>query len=176
MNKWRTIALALALVPALALAQQSERAPESKAHVLSRAEFDALLAKPEQLLIVDVRRPDELTSIGGFQVLQHRLVEDVLALEEARGLLARAAAVEVAGGRAEFLAAMAKLSASRQKNRYSSDGPGPKCAGRLLAHDRPIEGHANGQPKNPRTQGSISTAVPISESTVPGRVERCDRP
>lgn len=36
--------------------------------VLNRAEFDALLAKPEQIVIVDLRRPDELTDIGGFPV------------------------------------------------------------------------------------------------------------
>ena len=39
-----------------------------KAHVLKRAEFDALLAHPEKLLVIDVRRPDELASIGGFPV------------------------------------------------------------------------------------------------------------
>lgn len=33
---------------------------------LTRAEFDALRANPSKLLVVDVRRPDELQSIGGF--------------------------------------------------------------------------------------------------------------
>jgi rhodanese-related sulfurtransferase len=33
---------------------------------LNRAAFDALLAKPEQLLVLDIRRPDELTKLGGF--------------------------------------------------------------------------------------------------------------
>lgn len=33
---------------------------------LNRAQLDALLAKPEGLLVLDVRRPDELTEIGGF--------------------------------------------------------------------------------------------------------------
>ncbi|QGM44396.1 rhodanese-like domain-containing protein [Methylocystis heyeri] len=33
---------------------------------LNRAAFDALLGKPEQLLVLDVRRPDELTKVGGF--------------------------------------------------------------------------------------------------------------
>ena len=42
--------------------------PPSNAHVLSRAEIDALFAKPDQVLIVDVRRPDEVTAIGGFPV------------------------------------------------------------------------------------------------------------
>jgi rhodanese-related sulfurtransferase len=35
---------------------------------LSRAAFDALLAKPEALLVLDLRRPDELTRLGGFPV------------------------------------------------------------------------------------------------------------
>jgi len=35
---------------------------------LSRSQVDALLAKPEQLVIIDVRRPDELTDKGGFPV------------------------------------------------------------------------------------------------------------
>jgi rhodanese-related sulfurtransferase len=35
---------------------------------LNRAAFDALNARPEQLLIVDLRRPDELVKIGGFPV------------------------------------------------------------------------------------------------------------
>jgi rhodanese-related sulfurtransferase len=40
--------------------------PASKAHELSNAEFDALVAKPKKLLIIDLRRPDELSKIGGF--------------------------------------------------------------------------------------------------------------
>ena len=35
---------------------------------LTRVEFDALRADPAKLLVLDVRRPDELTSIGGFGV------------------------------------------------------------------------------------------------------------
>jgi rhodanese-related sulfurtransferase len=35
---------------------------------LNRAAFDALLAKPEALLVLDLRRPDELTRLGGFPV------------------------------------------------------------------------------------------------------------
>lgn len=37
-----------------------------KSPKLSRSQVDALLAKPEQLVIIDVRRPDELTDKGGF--------------------------------------------------------------------------------------------------------------
>jgi hypothetical protein len=46
----------------------ADKAPPSQAHVLTRSELDALLAKPEKLTIIDVRRPDELTAIGGFPV------------------------------------------------------------------------------------------------------------
>ena len=49
-------------------ASSATKAPAFKAHVLSRTELDALLAKPEQVLLIDVRRPDELSSIGGFPV------------------------------------------------------------------------------------------------------------
>jgi len=35
---------------------------------LNRFAFDALLARPEQLLVIDVRRPDEITKSGGFPV------------------------------------------------------------------------------------------------------------
>lgn len=35
---------------------------------LDRAQIDALLAKPEALLIIDVRRPDEVSKIGSFPV------------------------------------------------------------------------------------------------------------
>jgi rhodanese-related sulfurtransferase len=38
----------------------------STAKKLTRAEFDALLAQPERVLLIDVRRPDELQSIGSF--------------------------------------------------------------------------------------------------------------
>jgi rhodanese-related sulfurtransferase len=60
-----------------ALAQQA-----GQANKLDRAQVDALLAKPEQLVIIDVRRPDELTRIGGFPVylsIQSRDLEKSLA-------------------------------------------------------------------------------------------------
>jgi rhodanese-related sulfurtransferase len=44
---------------------------------LDRAHFDALLAKPEKLLIVDVRRPNEITATGGFPVYFSVQTDDV---------------------------------------------------------------------------------------------------
>ena len=43
-------------------------ANESKAHVLTKQELDTLLAKPASLLVIDVRRPDEVSKIGGLPV------------------------------------------------------------------------------------------------------------
>ena len=42
--------------------------PASKAHVLTVAELDKALAEPGKVLLIDVRRPDEVSSIGGFPV------------------------------------------------------------------------------------------------------------
>lgn len=41
---------------------------QPKAAKISRAQFDELLAKPDQLLIIDLRRPDEISATGGFPV------------------------------------------------------------------------------------------------------------
>ena len=48
------------------VAASAAQAYKAKSPKLNRSQIDALLAKPEQLLIIDVRRPDELTAIGGF--------------------------------------------------------------------------------------------------------------
>jgi rhodanese-related sulfurtransferase len=45
--------------------------------VLTRAEIDDLLAKPEQVLIIDVRRPDEVKDIGGFPVYLSIQINDL---------------------------------------------------------------------------------------------------
>lgn len=72
-----SIALAFACTASLAQAQQvnattgvsqPERAWRYKTPKLDRAQIDLLLQKPEQIVVVDVRRPDELTKIGGFPV------------------------------------------------------------------------------------------------------------
>jgi len=72
------IAGLLALSAASAFAQDGSRpqqvaaaptsAPASQAHVLTREELDKLLAQPQNLLVIDVRRPDEVSKIGGLPV------------------------------------------------------------------------------------------------------------
>lgn len=77
MKMVRSIALALVVTATGSSIHAQQLAPSDKgatqqaafkAHVLTRSEFDALLAQPAQLLVVDVRRPDELSTIGGFPV------------------------------------------------------------------------------------------------------------
>ncbi|MES2579364.1 MAG: SMP-30/gluconolactonase/LRE family protein [Pseudomonadota bacterium] len=46
--------------------QEAKKPPISKK--LNRAEVDALLAKPNEVVLIDLRRPDELIKIGGFPV------------------------------------------------------------------------------------------------------------
>lgn len=49
-------------------AKPAATAPAFKAHVLSVAELDTLLAQPGKVLLIDVRRPDEVSTVGGFPV------------------------------------------------------------------------------------------------------------
>jgi rhodanese-related sulfurtransferase len=71
-----TLLLVGALVAAAPLAYSADSpssraavaAPASKAHVLSREELDKLLAQPGKVLVIDVRRPDEVSAIGGLPV------------------------------------------------------------------------------------------------------------
>ena len=49
----------------------------SHAKVLTRAELDELLAKPGRVLIVDVRRPDEISKVGGFPVYLNVQIDDL---------------------------------------------------------------------------------------------------
>ncbi len=64
----RRILLTLFAVTAMFGQQAAQKADAPKAKTLTRAEFDALLANPSSVLVIDVRRPDELTAKGGFPV------------------------------------------------------------------------------------------------------------
>ncbi len=65
--------LVLTLLAAVAAFGQADGGKQGKkqasqAKVLTRAEIDDLLTHPDQVLILDVRRPDEVKDIGGFPV------------------------------------------------------------------------------------------------------------
>ena len=70
------LAAVLAVGSTASLAQQAAPATPAQPYVappwiyktkqLNRAEIDALLARPGQVLVLDVRRPDELITKGSF--------------------------------------------------------------------------------------------------------------
>jgi rhodanese-related sulfurtransferase len=69
--------IALSLATSLAFAADAPAAkPAADAHPykgklvpkLNRAQLDKLLGHPEKILFIDLRRPDELTAIGGFPI------------------------------------------------------------------------------------------------------------
>lgn len=60
----------------------SQQAPKAHgkaapAKALTRAEFDRLFDRPENLLIVDVPRPDEIPAVGGFLVYLNVQIDDL---------------------------------------------------------------------------------------------------
>jgi|HubBroStandDraft_5_1064220.scaffolds.fasta_scaffold931371_1 rhodanese-related sulfurtransferase len=65
------------LATSVTFGQQNAPAPRSQAKVLTRAEFDSLFAKPDRILIIDVRRPDEIKDIGGFPVYLNVQIGDL---------------------------------------------------------------------------------------------------
>lgn len=101
------LALAIALTAFAGLASAGQ-APEAK--VLTRAEFDGLLAHPAKLLIIDVRRPDEYAG-GTFPVFLSVQIDDlekqlayipkdrnVVTVSNHKGRSGRAAAILLAHG------------------------------------------------------------------------------
>jgi rhodanese-related sulfurtransferase len=93
MKNFKTLlAVMLGLATSFAFAQQGAAVSNAAApgtdvwkynsKRLTSAEVDALLAKPEKLVVIDVRRPDELTAKGSFPVylnIQTRDIEKSLA-------------------------------------------------------------------------------------------------
>src|SRR3569833_1851260 len=87
----KTLKLTLLLVGALAVAAPlaysadsnsgkvtaAVKASASKAHVVSREELDRVLAQPGKVLVIDVRRPDEVCDIGGLPVYLSIQVSDL---------------------------------------------------------------------------------------------------
>ena len=65
------------LATSVTFGQQNAQAPKSQAKVLTRAEFDDLFAKPDRILIIDVRRPDEIKDVGGFPVYLNIQIGDL---------------------------------------------------------------------------------------------------
>jgi rhodanese-related sulfurtransferase len=76
-NTMKKLVLLILLATAVSFAQQPGAAPASKAKILTRAEFDALLATPGRVLLIDVRRPTEIAQNGGFPVFLNIQADDL---------------------------------------------------------------------------------------------------
>ncbi|HSW09236.1 rhodanese-like domain-containing protein [Aquabacterium sp.] len=97
---------ATAAAPAGAQAPQAWKYQTKR---LSRADVDALLAQPDKLLVLDVRRPDEQIKYGSFPVflsIQARELDKQLAyLPRERAILTVSNHAQRAGAAGDLLAA-----------------------------------------------------------------------
>jgi rhodanese-related sulfurtransferase len=111
------LALALGLTVSVAFAQQSVPATNSaavaapvwkyKIKELTRAQLDDWLAKPAQVLFLDLRRPDELIKFGSFPVflnIQYKDLEKQLAyLPKERAIITVSNHAQRAGAAGDLL-------------------------------------------------------------------------
>jgi len=73
----RKLVLLVLLATAASFAQQPAAELASKAKILTRAEFDALMATPGRVMLIDVRRPTEIAMNGGFPVYLNIQADDL---------------------------------------------------------------------------------------------------
>jgi len=145
-------AVALALSATLATAQQAASSPAAaqvwkyKTRRLVSTEVDTLLAKPEKLLVLDLRRPDELIKYGSFPVflnIQNKALEQQLAyLPKDRAILTVSNHAQRAGAAGDLLTAKGyNVVGATGSEDYEQQG------GKAVAHI---------QPPAPRTAAAAS--------------------
>jgi rhodanese-related sulfurtransferase len=110
------LAFALVATSSTVFAQQAAPAAPAGTYVappwtyktkqLNRAQVDALLAKPTKVVIVDVRRPDELISKGSFPVFLSVQVKDV---ENNLGLIPKDRSIILVSNRAHRAGAVGDI-------------------------------------------------------------------
>ncbi len=139
-----SLAFAMALSASWAAAQSASpaAAPASAAQApvwkyktphLTRAEVDALLAQPDKLLVLDVRRPDELIKYGSFPVfisVQAKELEKQLAyLPKDRVIVTVSNHAQRAGAAGDLLASHGfKIAGATGSEDYEHEG------GKAVAH------------------------------------------
>jgi rhodanese-related sulfurtransferase len=101
--------------------------PGSRAHVLTRDELDKLLARPQDLLVIDVRRPDEVSKIGGLPVylsIQLNELEKSLAwIPKGRTIITVSNHAKRAGTAADLLASKGfKVAGAAGVQTYEQEG------------------------------------------------------
>lgn len=158
MNKLNTLAAAALLgLASLTHGQTPPAAPASAAAAeykyktprLKAADVDALLARPDKLLVLDLRRPDELIKYGSFPVylnIQNSELEKQLAyLPRDRVILTVSNHAQRAGRAGDILTEKGfKVAGAVGSEDYEHEG------GKAVAHI---------QPPQPRAQASEATNV-----------------
>lgn len=129
--------------------------PKPLSHELTRAEFEQLLTKPNELLIIDLRRPDELTRIGGFPVylsIQAKDLEQQLAwIPKDRTIVTVSNHASRSGRAADLLTAKGfKVAGLLGAQTYEEQG------GKLTKVEVP-------PPRNPAAAASAAPAAPASK-------------
>jgi rhodanese-related sulfurtransferase len=139
LSNLKKLAIVIAtLTASIAFAQQNSaptaggKAPvedvwKYKAARLTSAQIDVLLAKPEKLLVIDVRRPDELTAKGSFPVylnIQAKDLEKSLAyIPKDRAIITVSNHAHRAGAAADILAAKGyKIAGAAGSEDYEAQG------------------------------------------------------
>ena len=140
-----TASVALAQTAAVSQKHEPAKQAASQAHTLTRAELDSLLAKPGQILLIDVRRPDELTAIGGFPVYLSVQLAD---LEKSLAWIPKDRAIVTVSNHAGRAGRAADLLASK----------GFKVAGRVGVQDYEAQGGKLTRIAPPAANGEAATA------------------
>ncbi len=169
-------AIILSLSATVAVAQQTAPATAgAKAPVedvwkyqvkrLTSAEIDTLLAKPEKLLVIDVRRPDELTAKGSFPVylnIQASEVEKYLAyIPKDRTIITVSNHAHRAGAVGDILAAKGyKVAGASGSEDYEAQGG--KAIIKVVAP--PPRAAANGSATTTVAAASATTAAPAAKN------------
>jgi rhodanese-related sulfurtransferase len=73
----KRIFVLILLAAAVSFAQQPGAESKPRTKILTRAEFDALVATPGRILLLDVRRPTEIAMNGGFPVFLNIQANDL---------------------------------------------------------------------------------------------------
>ena len=115
---------------------QTAQAWKFKAKRLKAAEVDALLAAPDKLLVLDLRRPDELIKYGSFPVFLNvqnsELEKQIAYLPKDRAILTVSNHAVRAGAAADLLSAKGfTVAGATGSEDYEQEG------GKAVAHIQP---------------------------------------
>ena len=159
-------ALMMILLGALALGQKAGP-PPSSAKVLTVEEFDKLTTKPDRLLIIDVRRPDEVSSNGAFPVylsIQAGDLEKSLAWIPKDRTIVTVSNHAARGGRAADILAKAGFNVAGTIGAQNYEQAGGKLVSKIPVPPPGTSGRRKSRPYAARTSSKPASGVTSSVS------------